>query len=245
MQRGEKPGNGAVYLTHHQSAGRGQGTNTWHSTPHQNLTLSIVCYPTHLPLGNLFSLSQTTALAVAATVRCFLPPKYRTRVRAKWPNDVYVGDRKIAGVLIQNGLRGADLAWSVAGIGLNVNEQDWPAELKNTATSLRELTGEELDLELVQKTLFEEFSKYYGLLEAHLRASLDRQYHAALYRMDERSEFVHVATGRRFIGVIRGVTAAGHLRVEDVAYGREVAFNLREIKLRPEAEDLRSDTVSH
>ena len=135
------PANGAVFVARSQTAGRGQGANTWHASPGRNISLSVVAYPGHLPLGRLFALNQVVALAVARTLRALLPPELRTGVLVKYPNDVYVNDRKIAGILIQNGLRGSRLAWSVIGIGLNVNENDFPETLRATATSLRQLTG--------------------------------------------------------------------------------------------------------
>ncbi|NJC26022.1 biotin--[acetyl-CoA-carboxylase] ligase [Neolewinella antarctica] len=225
------PGNGDVFLAHEQTAGRGQGSNSWHATPYANLSFSIVCYPTHLTVARLFVLSQVTALAVAATVRSLLPRKLGTRVRVKWPNDVYVGDQKIAGILIQNGLRGSNLAWSVIGVGLNVNEWRFPPQLSASATSLFKLTNQEHDLDAVLETLLANFAEYYALtLDPAGITELDRLYGAQLYRQDAPSRFLHVATNREFSGIIDGVNDAGQLTVIQVG-GRTSAFDLREIKL--------------
>ncbi|MEM9529204.1 MAG: biotin--[acetyl-CoA-carboxylase] ligase, partial [Bacteroidota bacterium] len=104
---------GTVFWADDQTAGRGQGENRWHSSPNTNLALSIICYPDHLTVDRLFSLTQVAAIAVAATITTHLPAEQASRVRIKWPNDIYVGDRKIAGILVQNGLRGNRVVWSV------------------------------------------------------------------------------------------------------------------------------------
>lgn len=222
---------GEVFWAHDQTAGRGQGENAWHASPWVNLSVSIVVHPTHLPPAKLFFLNELAALSVAAVIQEFLPPGPSTGGRAlvKWPNDVYVGNRKIAGILIQNGLRGQELSWSVIGIGLNVNEQDFPEELKTTAVSMRQLTGREHDRALVLDRLLAHFSSFYRLLDARLLPSLDRQYHELLYRKDEPARFLHVATGREFPGVIRGVNAGGQLVITMVG-GRQSAFDLQEVR---------------
>ncbi|OAV44036.1 biotin--[acetyl-CoA-carboxylase] ligase [Lewinella sp. 4G2] len=244
------PAHGAVFITDDQSAGRGQGTNAWHSSPYANLTFSLVTRPSHLTVGQVFALSQVAALAVAQTVDAFLGPTHRTRASAKlvphhigssaqnldgisvkWPNDVYVGKRKIAGILIQNGLRGSALDWSVIGIGLNVNETDFPSELKATATSLRALTSTTFDLGTVLKQLLTDLANQYEKMSSSAGlALLDRNYEDRLYRRGVPSEFRHVATGKVFTGVIEGVNDRGQLVVR-MAGGRASAFDLREVRL--------------
>lgn len=230
----EPPAQGAVFLAHEQTDGKGQGENRWHATPYDNLSLSVVTYPEHLPIANLFVLNQVASLAVARTVKDYLPAHLAPRVSVKWPNDVYVGDKKIAGILIQNGLRGSRLAWSVIGIGLNVNETNFPENLRGSATSLKLLTGAQIELEPVRGHLFEHLSELYRFTDHRLLPTIDRYYHDLLYRRDEPSQFYHVATGRTFHGVIKEVTAAGLLRVVMVG-GRTSDFELREVRLSRES----------
>ena len=218
---------GAVYWTEEQSAGRGQGINRWHATPATNLTLSIVAYPDHLPVDRLFALTQLTGLAVAATVRHFLPAR-AAEVSLKWPNDVYVGKQKIAGILVQNGLRGSRISWTVFGIGLNVNEVDFPPELATTATSLRLLAGTDFDREAVANRLFSAFSDAYELTSPARLPELDQAYHQSLYLRDVSATYREIATGNIFSARIRGVASTGQLRLE-MTDGRERLFSLREI----------------
>lgn len=140
IHAGGLPEHGSVLVARSQVQGKGQGSNGWFSSAGANLTLSLVLHPEHVPPSRVFALSQFTALAVARTVARHLPSETAARVRVKWPNDIYVGSQKIAGILIHNGLRAGRLHWSVVGIGLNVNETAFPPALRNIATSLALLT---------------------------------------------------------------------------------------------------------
>lgn len=219
---------GTVFWADAQTEGRGQGGNRWHSSPNTNLSLSIICYPDHLPVDQLFALTQATAIAVAETAAAFLPSEKAEQVQIKWPNDVYVGDRKIAGVLVQNGLRGNRVAWSVIGIGLNVNEQEFPAELKNTATSLQLLTGKEYDREEVANYLFTAFAKAYELTGQAKARDLSTRYHQQLYRKGISAPYEEVITGTSFFATLKGVDNIGRLRLH-TSSGERV-FSLREVR---------------
>lgn len=127
-----------------QTAGRGQGDHKWHSLPGENLTFSVV-----LKFGErgLAPLAARDALLITETVtlalRLYLEEKGIT-VRIKWPNDIYTGDRKICGILIENILQGQDVASSIVGIGLNLNQTEFPSDLPNPV-SLALLTGSRYD----------------------------------------------------------------------------------------------------
>jgi len=123
---------GTIVLTDHQTAGQGQIGRDWHSAPGLNLCLSCVLYPKIHPQQQ-FQISMAVALAVRETVAAICKER---AVCIKWPNDVYVGDLKIAGILIQNAIQGNGITSSIAGIGLNVNEVDFPEHLPNP-TSLK------------------------------------------------------------------------------------------------------------
>lgn len=225
----EPPSPGSVFLADAQSAGRGQGANQWHATPGDNLTLSMVVYPDHLAVARLFALTQLTGLAVAETVAHFLPTAQAASVRLKWPNDVYVDDQKIAGILVQNGLRGSAVSWSVLGIGLNVNEKSFPGELQARATSLQLLTGAELDKAAVLKYLLSRLAANYAFTQPSRLSALGQAYHRMLYRLNVPGRYLEVDSGERFFAVIRGVNAAGQLRLE-LAEGEERVFSLREVR---------------
>lgn len=221
------PPPGAVFLTEAQTAGRGQGTNAWHATAGDNLTLSVVAYPDHLAAQRLFVLNQYVSLAVAATVRRHLPPGPAAGVRVKWPNDVYVGDQKIAGVLIQNGLRGSTVGWSVIGVGLNVNETDFPPALRRTATSLAILNGRAVDRAAVLQTLFGELTDLYALTAGPGQKLLAKRYHTELYRRDEVATYRETAGGPPFAAIFRRVD--DHGRAVLSVNGRERTYALREV----------------
>lgn len=227
------PAHGDVFLADAQTAGRGQGTNHWHSSPGANLTLSLVIHPDHLTADRLFSLSQMTALAIAETVKFFVGAELADSVSVKWPNDVYVGNKKIAGILVQNGLRGSKVSWSVAGIGLNVGERNFPAKLETLATSLLLLTGQRHQNDVVRTKLFAYLTRLYNFTDSHFQPeqyNLNDAYHEHLYRKDVVSPFLLTATGQEFEGIIRGVDQFGRLRVEQKV-GRESLFSVGEIKL--------------
>lgn len=202
---------GTVYLAVDQSAGRGQGSNQWHSTPGANLTLSILLRPVHLSVDAVFALNAAVSLATARCVQTFLPPHLKHSVRVKWPNDVYVGDQKIAGILIQNALRGNQLQYAVAGIGLNVNERDFPIGLRPRAISIRQLTNDDISLEDVSEQLFEHLSENYQLIiDGNLR-QLRQDYQQQLYRLGLPTRFMRLHNETEFTATITGVSREGRL----------------------------------
>ena len=127
------PAEGTIILTHDQYAGKGQATNKWESAPHKNLTFTTILYPKFLPARKQFLLNQVVSLSVFDTLQ-----KYITEgLTIKWPNDIYVFDKKITGILIQNSLQGHTLQSSIVGIGLNVNQIDFPPDIVQRATSMK------------------------------------------------------------------------------------------------------------
>ena len=137
---------GLTVAARSQTAGRGQRGNVWESAPGMNLSFSTVIRPQHIEASRQFVLSMAVALAVARVVRDELPDCLSDRVRVKWPNDIYVGDRKIAGILIENTLTGRRINKLVAGVGLNVNQQEFVSDAPNPV-SLCMLSGREHELD--------------------------------------------------------------------------------------------------
>ncbi len=132
---------GFALMAREQTAGRGQRGNSWEAEPGKNITLSVMLRPDNLPALRQFEISEAVALGVADTVESL----GIEGVAVKWPNDIYVGDRKIAGILIENSIRGANIAYSVAGIGLNVNQTEFRSDAPNPV-SIAQLTGRSYDL---------------------------------------------------------------------------------------------------
>lgn len=216
-----KPAEGTVVRAASQSAGRGQYGSRWESEPGQNLTLSVIFYPSFLPVAEQFRLSEAVALAVLDTVDGegfseTVPPStvHRPPSTVKWPNDIYLGDRKAAGILIQNSLAGAHIQSSVVGIGLNVNQMVFRSNAPNPV-SLAQATGSFFDLDKLADSLFKNLEiRYLQLKTAAGRAAIQVEYEHHLYRLGELSKFRHLADDSVFEGIIRGVAADGRLRVE-------------------------------
>ena len=166
-----------------QTAGRGQGTHTWYATPGRNLTFSILYrFGEACPLvaADAILITQVTTLAL----RDYLLA-HGVEARIKWPNDIWVGDRKICGILIENSLEGAAIRESIVGIGLNLNETGWPAELPNPV-SLTELTGRRYRLQPELKRLQKAICRRFDLLATpDGRKSLQEEFGKYVFRLPE------------------------------------------------------------
>ena len=223
---------GSVYLAEDQTAGRGQGGNSWHSSPGANLTFSLLLRPDRLAVSRLFCLTQLVSLAVVRALRPLLPASAPLSV--KWPNDVYCGDRKLAGILIQNALRGEWVKTSVVGIGLNVNEAAFPPALSASATSLRLVTGRSLDLGDTLQRVLEAIAEGYAVLERHDYAALAVAYRGEMYRIDREGPFLRTGATQSFRATVRGVDGAGRLLLEH-SDGSVEAYELRSLRWLPDA----------
>ena len=124
-----------------QTAGRGQRGNSWEAEPGMNLTASALLRPEGIEAASQFSVSEAVALAVADVLGM-----HGIEARVKWPNDIYVGDRKICGILIENSIYGRTIGRSVAGIGINVNQTRFVGDAPNPV-SMAMLNGETYSLE--------------------------------------------------------------------------------------------------
>lgn len=146
--------NFSVLATESQTAGRGQGLHTWYATPGRNLTFTVVLKPRQLDARDGILITYITTVSLVR----FLA-EHGVEARIKWPNDIWVGDKKICGILIENVLNGQYVGASIIGIGLNINETGWPEELPNPV-SLSELTGRQYDIH-------EELERFYKIFCRH------------------------------------------------------------------------------
>lgn len=223
-----KPPEGTVVRADSQSAGRGQFGSRWESEPGKNLTLSVILYPTWLEVSAQFYLSMAVALALSDTVGMAGHSAFRIPHSAiKWPNDLYLGNGKTAGILIQNALSGQHLQASVVGIGLNVNQIEFDPALPNP-TSLALFFGQHFDLDEIAERLFECLERRYLQLKSGHRAAIKAEYEQSLFRLGMPSPFMRTANGFEFTGIISGVTEEGRLRAE-TAVGEET-FEVKEVK---------------
>ena len=173
----------SVLAAETQTAGRGQGDHTWTSAPGQNLTFTLVLkFPPCAPIATSEILLITQA--VTGGIRRYLLSK-GVESRIKWPNDIYVGDRKICGILIENILDGKQVSSSMIGIGLNLNQDRFPADLPNPI-SLRQLTGRTYDLRTELVLLREALKKTAFLLDSQEgRSELSRDFDAFVFRKED------------------------------------------------------------
>ena len=173
----------SIIAAREQTAGRGQGTHTWFSTPGRNLTFSIL-----YRFGDAYALAASDAILITQVttlaIRDYLLG-HGVRARIKWPNDIWVEDRKICGILIENTLESGMVRESIVGIGLNLNETGWPPELPNPV-SLRELTGREYAPETELTALDKEIRRRFGLLASpDGRCSLQEEFGRFMFRLPE------------------------------------------------------------
>ena len=205
-----RPAEGSTVIAANQTEGRGQLGRTWVSEPGANLLQSVILYPTFLPTKQHFLLTQAVALGVSDLLIDYLGPE---RVAVKWPNDLYVGERKIGGILIQTVLARAQLQTAVVGIGLNVLQQDFDQAAPHATSLLRELNRPYV-LDTLRTGLFERLEQRYLQLRAKRHGPLQRAYLDRLYRLDVPTLFVRTANRSSFYGYIRGVSNTGKLVVE-------------------------------
>ena len=233
-----------------QSEGRGQKGNKWSSVPGENLTFSIVLKFGEQTAGKAgLSVAGKLRLAVAAREQFVLTEiaslsiveflsRHGIKAKIKWPNDIYVGDKKICGVLIENSLRGENLSSSIIGIGLNVNQRNFDVNLPNPTSMILE-TGFKEDI----KGCLEEFMDIFqGYLEYSL-PNLRERYLSYLWRHNTPARYIDQPLqsqqlktdsegellGREFTGIIRGLSLIGHLVVEDIEKGELKEFAFKEI----------------
>ena len=194
-----------VVSTEEQTSGRGQGTNLWSSQGGKNLTFSLLLFP-DIDAKDHFFLNMCVSLGIRDTVE-----KYTDDVGVKWPNDIYVDDDKICGILIESSIQGGRILRCVAGIGLNVNQQEFESWIPNP-TSIRNASGEEADLHQVLDETVRNIHRYYTLLKQGRLPEIKQQYLAHMWRKDREAEYQD-ANGR-FTGTIRGCDEMGCLQIE-------------------------------
>jgi BirA family biotin operon repressor/biotin-[acetyl-CoA-carboxylase] ligase len=152
---------GTVIMAEDQFAGRGQRENTWYAEPGKNLTFSILLNPLFVDVANQFDVTRMASMGVYDA----LEPLLNKDLKIKWPNDIYYKDKKLGGMLIENILAGSSIKHSVIGIGLNVNQENFPATAGN-ATSLKQILQKDYDLKLLLSEICSHIEAYY----LHLRA---------------------------------------------------------------------------
>ena len=219
--------NMTVLSAESQSSGRGQRGNTWSSRPGENLTFSIILKEVqHISATSQFVLSEITALSVVD----FLS-SHGIKAMIKWPNDIYVADKKICGILIENSLHGNRLSTSIIGIGLNINQRNFDVMLVNpTSMSLESPSDTTFDtrdcLERFLQIFLNNLNGFSGSEEDF--SNLRQRYLARLWRRNERHSYMDLREGKEFKGIIRNLSRSGLLVVENEK-GESKEFAFKEI----------------
>ncbi|MCW3088571.1 MAG: biotin--[acetyl-CoA-carboxylase] ligase [Sediminibacterium sp.] len=213
-------GHGAAFFAHSQTGGKGQRGKSWITQAGTHVALSVIIDCSFLPLSQQFRASVFTALAVHEVVN-FITGGEAT---IKWPNDIYWRDRKAGGILIENLVRGTHWQGCIVGIGLNVNQTEFPASLPNPV-SLKQVTGKEWDTVATARQICVQLQQRFTDLVNGLSGQQLREYNERLYKMGEEVRLRK--NNAAFNGRIAGVTGDGELLV---AGGMEQSFRFGEVE---------------
>ena len=204
-----------VVATDYQTAGKGCGSNAWESERGKNLTFSMLIHPDGIAAREQFHITEVVSVALCRT----LQPYIYNKVEIKWPNDIYVGDRKLCGILIENRLQGNVIVDCIIGIGLNVNQRVFLSDAPNPV-SMYQLTGQETDREALLADFLQTFDQ-----EWQSKAN-GSEYRELLYRKGK--DGLYEAKTGRFVAKLTDVLPDGRLLLVDEE-GKEHTYAFKEV----------------
>ena len=222
--QGEAQHGMAIYA-HEQTGGKGQRGKNWVSQNGANIALSILLKPYPLSVTDQFKLSVCVAIS---TLDLFT--KYAgDETKIKWPNDIYWRDRKAGGILIESIVKSQESGvnnwqWAIAGIGININQTVFPADLPNPV-SLKQITGQNFEPIGLAKELCSIIEKNYQSLIGDDFQQLFNKYQTHLYKKDEKVKLKKA--NRVFETTIKGVSETGQLITQ---HSIEERFNFGEVE---------------
>lgn len=208
-----------VILTWRQTQGRGQTTNRWESEPGRNISMTVIFRPQDLEAGKQFAVSMVIALGCLDFLRLHVE-----NVSVKWPNDIYVGDRKIAGILIEHRVGGANIQSSLCGIGVNINQERFLSDAPNPV-SLLQLLRKELPLEQALAELLDCIGARYREISRY--SLLEKDFLKYLYRNDGVYDWQDQQG--RFRASIDGIDEYGQLVLKDSS-GKKRIYAFKEVQ---------------
>ena len=213
---------GTAYFAHEQFAGKGQRGKAWITQPGENIMMSVVLPIQTLSVNEQFVLSACIALSCFDLLNIYLPEK----IFIKWPNDLYVDDRKTGGILIENIISGDNWKYAIAGIGININQENFDERLPNP-TSLKKETGQHFDAVSLAKQLCACIEKRFIQLNKENAAEIINEYNKLLYKKDKtvRLKKENIV----FETVIEKVNDRGQLITKDVL---ERVFDFGEVEFQ-------------
>ncbi|MBK7358146.1 MAG: biotin--[acetyl-CoA-carboxylase] ligase [Saprospiraceae bacterium] len=216
------PEHGFLVITDYQTDGKGQYGRFWQSTAGQNILASFIIYPHHVELEQIFRLHLASSLAIVDSLEPYSLP----RLRIKWPNDIYSGNRKIAGILIQNNIKAGKIQGSVVGIGINVNQTEFPESLN--ASSIQLETGKFVSRESLVIKLRQELLRNIQETDEAVWDHMLKRYNELLYLKGNSTEFI-LFDGNTLQGIIQEVDPSGMIILLDNQQQRR-EFKFGEIK---------------
>lgn len=212
-------------MANHQIQGRGQRGNSFMSFPGEMLMISFVLYPEDLSIAQSFNLNMMACLGIRQWASEWLP-----EVQIKWPNDIYVNNRKLGGVLIENQLSGNRIRSCIIGIGINIKQQTFPSDLQDKVTSfcIEKPTIRPQPLPQYGLSLLCAILGLYETIDLQDTTKLLNAYNSGLFRKGVPAPYE--IQGETYIGVIQGVNRTGKLRIS--IDNQERLFDLKEISFK-------------
>lgn len=210
---------GLIIMADFQTEGKGQRGNSWESEDGSNLLFSIILKPAFLEVQRQFLLSKVAALAVCDSISQLLED-----VSIKWPNDIYINNSKLAGILIENSFSSNYLDSSIIGVGININQKEFSDEIPNP-TSLFISQNKDIEINKIDilSSFCDSFNSRYSMLQEGKEGVISYDYFSRLYRRHDFYEYM--SNGERFFAKIFGVKDSGELVLQtDKGELREFAF---------------------
>lgn len=195
---------GSVIFANEQTQGRGQLNSVWESNSGKNVLCSIVLSPVFITIDQQTYLNMAMCLAMLDTIKMFT-----SDANIKWPNDIYINKKKVAGLLLENAIQGDHIKYSIVGIGINVNQLDFVVK---SATSLCMETQHNIVVDEVLQLLLKHINHRYGMLKLKQWDMINKEYHQHLLGLNEECAFK--TETEEFVGVIKGVDVHGLLMVK-------------------------------
>lgn len=219
-----KATHGTAIMADYQTAGKGQKGNKWESEPGKNMLATFIFFPAFLKTQNLFIINQLVCVSICDILEQYTQEPFSI----KWPNDILFGERKIAGVLVENSLRGSVVQHSIIGVGINLNQITFN-EYEPKAVSLFTISGNEVSrIDEFTIKLRNSISSYFQLLEVNpgKQNEITKAYMIRLFGLNQKRKFVY--DGKLSDGTIEGVDDNGQLIME--LEGRKIVLGPKEVR---------------
>lgn len=216
---------GTVVHTPEQTAGRGQRGNTWESETGKNVQFSMLLKSPAVPVAEQFRISEAVSLAIVDVLE-----QYSSGFSVKWPNDIYHGDKKVCGILIEHSVMGSKINHTIIGVGINVNQTEFVSDAPNPV-SLSQILGREISTDEVLHKACEAVEKRcaFEFYSEQDFEALHNEYKAGMYRNDGELHRFALSDGTEMLARIAEVESSGILVLETEKGNRE-SFAFKEIQ---------------